>query len=137
VVVSACLLSALVSRIAAALGPGHARLLRLTALVRDQHVRVLARRLARGGRGLLVSDFVSSDTCPALLEAPDEALPFLAERALRERNFFTGTNPLVVRDRVEALAPRASLGVRLQGLWRWHLSATRAYLVYALAFRRR
>src|SRR5262249_4311144 len=96
VVVSACLLSQLISPLVELLGADHPRLLGLTQLVRDQHLRVLRTHLARGGRALLASDFVSSDTCPAVLDCPDDGVESLAAAALHDRNFFTGTNPLIV-----------------------------------------
>lgn len=137
VVISACLLSQLISALADMLGPGHARLVGLIKKLRDQHLRLIVSLLRKGGHGLLVSDFVSSDSCPALLEASDGALQSLALDALNERNFFTGTNPLVVWKRLHEIAPKRLDDVHLLRPWKWRISEKRAYLVYALKFTRR
>ena len=136
VVVSSCLLSALISTIVDALGPEHPKTLDLVTRVRDQHIRVLAMQLAAGGRALLISDLVSSDTCPALFDAADETLPTLMNDVLATRNFFTGTNPIAVAHRLHTLLAHGVQDVRALGPWRWRISNARAYLVYALAFTR-
>ena len=135
VIVSACLLSQLVSSLVDLLGPEHPRLLGLTQLVRDQHLRALTTHLASGGRALLASDFVSSDTCPAVLGVSDDDVESLATAALHDRNFFTGTNPLIVMQRLQQLAETGVDDVRLLRPWRWRISDRRAFLVYALTFR--
>lgn len=134
VVVSSCLLSALISTIVQTLGQDHPRTLDLVTRLRDQHLRVLATEATPGGRALLVSDLVSSDTCPALLEAKDDALAALMTDVLAARNFFTGMNPFVVVHRLQALGSHGVHDVSLVGPWRWRISDARAYLVYALAF---
>src|SRR2546428_6211404 len=111
-------MSSRIATVVDALGAGQPRLLRLVTLVRDQHLRVLAALLAAGGRGLLVSDLVSSDTCPALRNAPDHALQAIADRALAEQNFFTGTNPRVVAERLGELPVS---DVHLLRPWRWRI----------------
>jgi hypothetical protein len=136
-VISVCLLSQLISALVDVLGPNHPRLIELVKTLRDQHLRLLVTLLRKGGRGLLVSDFVSSDSSPDLLDASDGAVQSLALAALKERNFFTGTNPLVVSKRLRTVAPKALDEVRLLRPWKWRISEKRAYLVYALKFRRR
>jgi hypothetical protein len=135
VIVSGCLLSQLISPLIDVLGAGHPGLLGLVQLVRDQHLNVLTRHLGRQGRALIASDFVSSDTCPAVLDLPNDAIESLATAALQDRNFFTGTNPLVVLQRLSALAGPAVANVRLLKPWRWRMTERRAFLVYALTFR--
>jgi hypothetical protein len=135
VIVSACLLSQLISPLVDSLGAEHPRLLGLVQRVRDQHLQILIRHLRRGGRALLASDFVSSDTCPALLDAPENAVESVATAALQDGNFFTGTNPLVVLERLQALGGLKIGDIHLLRPWRWRISHTRAFLVYALTFR--
>ena len=137
VVISACLLSQLISAVVDLLGPGHPRLFELIKALRDQHLQLLVSLLRKRGRALLVSDFVSSDSCPALLETSDGALQSLALAALRERNFFTGTNPLAVTKRLHAIASKLLDDVRLLWPWKCQISEKRAYLVCALTFTRR
>lgn len=137
VVISACLLSQLISAVVDVLGPAHPRLFELIKALRDQHLQLLVSLLRKRGRGLLVSDFVSSDSCPALLETSDGTLQSLALDALRERNFFTGTNPLAVSKRLHAIASKSLDDVRLLRPWKWQISQKRVYVVYALTFTRR
>lgn len=136
VAVSSCVLSALISSVVQALGAEHPQTVDLIMKIRDQHLLVLAAHAKPGGRALLVSDLVSSDTCPELLDAPDVALPSLMAQALADRNFFTGANPVVAIHRLRILAARTVREVRLIAPWRWRLSDTRAYLVYGIAFTR-
>jgi hypothetical protein len=135
IIVSACMLSQLIRPLVECLGPAHPGLLERVQHVRDTHLRFLARQPRPGGRALLAVDFVSSDTCPALLDAPDAAVEGLATAALRDRNFFTGTNPLVIRDRLRTLDEPVT-DIRMLNPWRWRMSDERAFLVCALTFRR-
>jgi hypothetical protein len=136
VILSACLLSQLILPLVDRFGAGDPRLLERVQRIRDGHLRFLTRQLRPGGRGLLAIDFVSSDTCPALIDAPDAAMEALAVAALRDRNFFSGTNPLVIQKRLGALVRPSVTNVRLLKPWRWRISKTRALLVSALTFER-
>jgi hypothetical protein len=134
VIVSACLLSQLILPLVERLGPEHPRLLGLVQQLRDQHLRFLGRQLRAGGRALLAIDFVSSDTCPALLHMPEASTEALVASVLQERNFFTGTNPFAVRERLWAQVIPSVTDIRLLKPWRWQMSTTRAFLVCALTF---
>ncbi len=135
-VVSAAVLTQLVSAAVDALGSGHPRLDALALALREGHLRVLARLLRPGGRGLLVTDFVSSDTLPELAGAPEERLPGLMRQALAGRNFFTGANPVAIAAwlRADAAAGGPWREPSLSGPWRWRLTPGRAYLVAAVGF---
>ncbi|WP_446219956.1 hypothetical protein [Micromonospora sp. IBHARD004] len=101
--------------------------------VRNAHLRLLARLLSEKGVALLVTDFVSSDTCPALHTVADADLPMLAADLIEAKNFFTGANPFAVEQR---LRNDPHLSVRPVGVtlpWRWTLGA-RVYLVCAVVF---
>ncbi|MDZ4779550.1 MAG: hypothetical protein SGJ19_04795 [Planctomycetia bacterium] len=134
VIASLCLLSQLVDQAARALGPDHPRLLDLIQAVRQRHLRLLAEQLRPGGAMLLVTDFVSSDTCPKLLTLPAADIPSAARNWLHAGNFFTGVNPLVLRRALTndpEIAPSWT-NVKMVRPWRWQLSARRAYAVCAL-----
>jgi hypothetical protein len=53
---------------------------------------------------------------------------------VRARNFFVGTNPFVV-ERVVVDLPGVCDATR-EGAWRWQLSDTRSFLVWAMSWRR-
>ena len=72
--------------------------------VRDGHLQLLANLIGPKGCGVLVSDFVSSDTLPELATAvTSESVLAASRKAINERNFFTGTNPWAVKDALAKL----------------------------------
>lgn len=137
VVASTCLASQLIEAVALSLGAAHPRLLELLLAVRTAHMRRLVQLARAGGRGLLVADFVSSDTVPGLAAVSDSELPALVDQLLREGNFFHGLNPRVLDSLFRADPIIAPLVARaeLAGPWRWQVGG-RTYLVCAVAFER-
>jgi hypothetical protein len=138
VVVSTCLLTQLIGSARQTLGDSHPRFMDLVLAMRKQHWRLMARLARPGGVILLVTDFVSSDTAPELAADPTERLDKLAMRLIDARNFFTGANPVALRQELLVdpdLAPLASR-VELLSPWLWRL-AHRTYLVSAIRARRR
>lgn len=130
VVVSTTLLTQLIDVAAAAGATGPALL-----TVRDEHLRLITGLLAPRGVGMLVTDVVSSDTCPPLRGAGADSLGPLLADCLNTGNFFTGANPFAIERR---LRTDADLGLDRVGMtppWRWDLGE-RTYLVSALAFRK-
>jgi hypothetical protein len=75
VVISAGLLTQLISLPVDALGEGNASLNSVIIAVRTAHLRLMRTLLECGGHGILVTDVVSSDTIPGLSEATHETLP--------------------------------------------------------------
>lgn len=139
VVLSAGLLTQIIGTAVAVLGVDHPRLAELALGLRDAHLRLMVSLLVPGGNGVLVTDLVSSDSCPQLLDVPDDQLPALLDRVLSDRNFFTGTNPhsVVRRFGTDPLLARSVAEVAFRGPWRWWVGSRRTYLVYALTFKRR
>jgi hypothetical protein len=91
--------------------------------------------LKPGGRALLVSDIVSSDTEPRLLRAAGHELPMLLKQCLTQGNFFAGLHPgVMLRDLTShpALASACSTPV-MHPPWIWTMGP-RAYAVYAISF---
>lgn len=100
--------------------------------VRTAHLRLLVRLVRPGGCGGLVTELVSSDTFPELDGLPADRLGSAARQLIAERNFFTGTNPVVL---TRALRDDPSVAwVRATGPWRWRIGAHRSYLAYGLIF---
>ena len=98
----------------------------------------MLRLLRPGGRGLLVSDLVSSDTAPELLTGVSHG-PELLVKLVAAQNFFTGLNPFIVESLLKQdpiLAPLVGK-VALHSPWVWRISAARAYLVFAVTFQRK
>ncbi len=133
-IASLCLLSQLIDQTAQSHGANHPQLLTAIQAVRHRHLRLLADHLRPGGMMMLVTDFVSSDTCPELLTIDERTVPAAAHGWLNAGNFFTGLNPAVLRQSLLNDRDVAPLwrDVRLHAPWRWRISARRAYAVYAL-----
>jgi hypothetical protein len=136
-VASVGLLTQLIDSAADAVGREHPRLIEVVAALRAAHLRLLADLLAPGGRGVLVTELVSSDTFPELPRIAEEALPEVLSQLLAERNFFTGVNPMVIKSLLESDPLREEVcHVELTLPWRWEF-VDRTYAVYALTFMRR
>lgn len=132
---SVCLLSQIIQTAAAAVGEAHPQFLQLVQALRRGHLRLLAGLARPGGRVLLITDVVSSDTCPELAEATD--LPGLLARLVNARNFFTGLNPAVLFQSfsTDPLLRAQMAEPRLLQPWVWDLGPRR-YAVVAVQARR-
>lgn len=127
---SLCLLSQLIQQFVEHPGEQHPGFLLLIQAVRQAHLRLLLELVRPGGKVVLITDVVSSDTVPQLPRlSRDELLPLLAA-LIPSRNFFSGLNPFILHQlwsgdptlqplvqSVEPLAP-----------WTW-LLGQRTYLV--------
>ncbi len=136
VVASVCLLTQLIEMAAEALDHEYPRFYELILAVRDQHLRTLAELLKPGGVGFLITDVVSSDTCPELLDVPESELSATLSRLIAEYNFFSGANPFVLQRRF-CEAPELARRVRdarVSAPWRWRLGR-RGFLVCAVRIR--
>jgi len=137
-VASTCLLSQLLLAVADRLGEKHPRFLDVLQAIRWGHLRLLLELLSPGGRGVLVTDLVSSDTCAELRTVPDVELPPLLNQLIEARNFYHGVNPAVL---YSLLATDPLLSPQVTDLaasqpWRWDMGA-RVYAVCAFRFRKR
>lgn len=97
---------------------------------RDRHLRLLVDLVAPGGTAILVTDIVSSDTVPELLDGHARPGLRLVRRLVGDGNFFTGCNPYVL-----AAAFAGDQRVRCVSVtrpWVWHIGSTRGYLVIAV-----
>jgi hypothetical protein len=136
-VASLCVLSQLIDMAVQWLGPSHPLRGNLIEALRLRHLQRLVECLAPGGTGLLLSDFMSSSTAPALLDATESELPKVVAQHLSRGNFFQGLHPGVVwqlvsgdswfRERVDCSNPTPP--------WNWNLG-NRVYAVSALRFNR-
>jgi hypothetical protein len=137
VTVSAGLLSQLVDGVVLSLSATSAGFMPLLLGVRSEHLRLLARLTAPGGRGLLITDFVSSATAPQLATASDEQVGQLAARLATAGNFFHGINPVFLIRLFEEDSVLRTLVARVshRGHWIWN-QRSRQYAVMAIEFER-
>jgi hypothetical protein len=137
VVASTCMLTQLIDSIYMALPTEHPRCVELVMSVRDRHLELVLELLKPGGVGVLVTDFVATETAPELAQLDELLLPHAAAKWIEERNFFTGANPFAIRDyynRSRGPGPCAS-DAQVKGPWRWDIGA-KQLAVCAVTFRR-
>ncbi len=90
-----------------------------------------------GGAAVLVTEVVSSDSCPELLSISEADLPRLLQREIAARNFFTGTNPAALRQllQTDERLKRPFADVRFTPPWLWSF-VMRTYAVYGVVLRK-
>ena len=138
VVVSTCVLSQILSGLTQSVTDNHPQFLSLIQAVRRGHLVRMLQLLKSGGRGILISDLVSSETTPALASINDAGLPKLLAQALATGNFFSGLHPGVMLQDLGTspdIAPYVESPI-MTAPWRWKMG-TRIYAVYAITFRKR
>lgn len=128
VVLSSCVLSQLINEALRQKCPPASWL-----AVRRSHLLSMATLTEPGGSCLLVSDFVSSDTAPALSTCSESMLAALAVNLIQQNNFFHCLNPIAVHGSFASDAVLSSMVRPLEGphFWKWSISAQRHYLVSA------
>lgn len=138
VVCSTCILSQLILQVVHAAGESHPRFEELMVAVREQHFRTVLDLTVEGGAGLVISDFVSSESAADLKDVPDFQFTQYLSQLLSSRNFFHGVHPGLLYAQLKGKAPLAKLveDVEMLPPWRWDLGP-RQYAVAALRFRRR
>lgn len=138
-VVSACCLSQLMHSLFIALGR-HPQLDALATALGRAHLRFLLSLARPGGRVLLLSDVVSTETFPLReLWGTRPPLALLGEIE-RSGNFLSGTAMTFIRRLLVSDAPAAALAAGPSEViepWLWELSEDLAFLVYGLRIRRR
>lgn len=138
VVASVGLFTQLIDGALQSVGESHPRSWELVSAVRTQHLRLLLELTVPGGAAVLVTEVVSSDSCPELLSVKENNLPELLRREINARNFFTGTNPAALQHllRTEAALAHQLADVRFTEPWLWPFMA-RTYAVYGVTLRKR
>ncbi|MCH7990460.1 MAG: hypothetical protein IID46_15070 [Planctomycetes bacterium] len=136
-VISTCLLSQLHNAVVRSVGKSHLHFLDMLKAVRHGHLRLLTDLTLPGGRGVLVSDFTSSETVSDLPIVPEAELCEFLVKTLNSGNFFHGLNPVVLASLFKQdsiIAPRVT-NVELSKPWRWNFGC-RVYAVVSIGFRR-
>ncbi|MCA9211729.1 MAG: hypothetical protein KDB27_01595 [Planctomycetales bacterium] len=123
VVCSTCLLTQLIDSVCMKIPESHPQFVELVLTVRNRHLRLIAELLAPNGFGLLITDFVSSRTAPELAVMTAEQLPVAAMKWIANRNFFTGVNPFLLRQRFQQSAELLRLAEfkYLSKPWKWDI----------------
>jgi hypothetical protein len=137
VVASLGMLSQLIDSVYLGISIDHPRRLELVLAVRNRHLELMIELLRPGGVGVLISDFVATETAPLLAYLDDTQIPAAAIQWINERNFFTGANPYAIRDYLNGLSGTglAVENVEVSPAWRWDIGA-KQMAVCAVTFRR-
>jgi hypothetical protein len=137
VVCSSCILSQLVLQVVHAIGESDPQFETLINAIRGQHFRTVLELTAPGGAGLIVSDFVSSESAADLKRVPDFQFTQYLSQLLSSSNFFHGVHPGILLAQLQGNAPLAQLVQHAEMLppWRWDLG-TRQYAVAGIRFER-
>lgn len=137
VVASVGLLTQLIDGVTRTIDESHPRCWEVVSALRTQHLCLMLELAAPGGTAVLVTEVVSSDSCPALLSVSATELPELLRREIAARNFFTGTNPAALQQllRTEVSLAGQLASVRFSEPWLWTFLA-RTYAVFAVAMRK-
>lgn len=138
VVASVGLLTQLIDGVIRSVGESHPRLWELVSAIRTQHLRLMLELTMPGGAAVLVTEIVSSDSCPALLTVNEGGLPELLRQEVAARNFFTGANPAALQQllRTEVGLAEQLSNTRFTEPWLWPF-LTRTYAVYGVTMRKR
>jgi hypothetical protein len=138
VVLSPCLLSQLVGYADVVLGRRLSCRRELLVAQRTRHLRTVSDLLAPGGTAVVVCDVASSTGHPELHDMHRDKLGDYLERLTYTDRGFDGLSPAAMRGALRSdplIAPL--LGpVQQVAPWLWRLGPKRAFLVYALRFRR-
>jgi len=129
-VVSANLLTQLFDTAVRSRGAIDAELVPVLLALRRRHLELMLQLRGDRGRALLVTDVVSSDTCPELPQVPDEQLGAQLALWINAGNFFTGANPVAIAAELRSLGAAA---LQLHPPWKWNLGP-RWYAVTAIGF---
>ena len=133
VVVSTCLLSQLLDTASQIVSPDAAEFVPFIQAIRRGHLARLLESTAAGGRTILITDLVSSDTVPELSHTSPHDMPKLMFECLQSRNFFSGLSPAVVQNDLQTIPALMSRCQSYQILppWLWQLGE-RSFGVYAV-----
>ena len=135
-VVSTCLLTQLLNYVVHCVGQEAEFKNYLMIKIRDGHLKLMSQLIRPAGVGVLVTDFVCSDTLPELNEATtDQAVLKLSRKAIENRNFFTGANPWAVKDSLAKMIQEPpDLPWSIAPPWRWKIGPRRSFAVTAISF---
>ena len=134
-VTSTCVLSQLIDGVIQSLGEQHSRCMEVIAAIRQRHLQLMQELTVSGGRAVLATDFVSTDTAPTLPTLSREALAGTLAKMIEQQNFFTGLNPFRLQSLLAdpGYLHAAVTDVNMHKPWLWNLGP-RQYAVTAISF---
>ncbi|MCH2183375.1 MAG: hypothetical protein MK108_15355 [Mariniblastus sp.] len=135
VVASTCMLSQLMFKAYECVAERNEDFGHLLFNIRKRHIEVMLDLLCPGGVGLLITDFVSSESLPEILTT--EQLEPVLRKGIAEKNFFHGMNPQMIQQTFRAPAVDEQLdSLEITSPWRWPTSR-RVYACLAFKFQKK
>lgn len=135
-IASTCLLSQLISQVVESVGEQHENFVELIQRIRRQHLQLMIDHLRVGGLGVIIFDFVSSDTLSRLPHLTGEPLKRALQAAIDQNNFFHGMNPQVIHHVLFSDFQEQTHNLSATPPWVWNAGA-RCYGVTAFVFEKR
>ena len=134
VVASTCLLSQILKKIVMTLDDRDDTFVEILKAARHSHLEVMLNALKPGGVGILVTDFVSSDSLPDLAMTQD--LNSTVIQAISTNNFFHGLNPHMVAKVLQESELKSKIQtLDLTDPWKWQ-TQLRVYACFGLIFQK-
>ncbi|MGQ0846700.1 MAG: hypothetical protein ACT4QF_21475 [Sporichthyaceae bacterium] len=133
VVFSAAILSQMILDLICPVGSPREVVLEDIVALRGQHLALMMALAQPGGACVLVNDLVSSVTVPGLFR--ESNLSELMSRCLDTGNFFTGSNPVAIRQQITQMAGKDIADLRICAPWIWRMGSEMWRLAYAISWR--
>ena len=135
VVASTCILSQLMLKIHECVPEKNEDFAHLMFNVRKRHIELMLDCLSPGGIGLLITDFVSSDSLPEILTT--DRLQQVLQKGIAEKNFFHGMNPQRIHQTFGEDSVRQQIdSLEVTSPWRWQ-TWRRVYACMAFKFQKK
>ena len=137
VVASVGVMTQLIDAVVKSVGESHHRFWDVVSAIRLQHLLLMLQLTRGNGAAVLVTEVVSSNSCPSLLSVNEADLGALLMKEIAARNFFTGTNPAALQQLLQTEPRLVSQLSRIEfsSPWLWQFIA-RTYAVYGVVVRK-
>ena len=135
VVASVCMLSQLMFKVYQCLPERNEDFGRLMFNIRKRHIELMLDCLCPGGVGLLITDFISSESLPEILTT--HHLKQVVQKGIAEKNFFYGMNPQTIHQtfREDSVSEQLE-SLEVTSPWRWP-TTKRVYACLAFKFQKK
>ncbi|MDG2184803.1 MAG: hypothetical protein P8K79_03940 [Mariniblastus sp.] len=135
VVASVCMLSQLMFKVYQCLPERNEDFGRLMFNIRKRHIELMLDCLCPGGVGLLITDFISSESLPEILTT--HHLKQVVQKGIAEKNFFYGMNPQTIHQtfREDSVSEQLE-SLEVTSPWRWP-TTRRVYACLAFKFQKK
>lgn len=135
VAVSVCSLSKLMCKVDECVAEKNQDFGHLLFILRQRHIELMLDCLSPGGMGLLVTEFVSSDSLAEIRTATN--LVKVLQQGIAEKNFLHGLNPQMIHHTLLLPKLKEQLGsVQISNPWRWP-TEQRVYACMAFKFQKK